>query len=785
MSHFFQENQWGERYLVTINRSDFTNVSSQHRFSQESRMDFSDKNRLYIVVGSDSGLLIQYLLRHAPGEGSRVVVIELDNVHDLISKATSAQLKKLNTKSGFPRVSLHRQSLWQAEVLDGAEHDWLANESVSLVASIACANDPVHEYFSLLAEARRVMAERQLQFRIHKGVRKYTSNQIRNSTGNLHPLMLSKTFGENRCAIVLGNDEPSKSHLDFAAQNADKLFIVALPEICQELARRGLRPDVVVNNEHQTHSELTEHFCRRWQDVLLIHPFYTSPDTLQLWPGPRRFLGDRLPWLDITAFDTDTQALLEGPMSCNIAVSVCASMGFSQIILGGVHFTTATAGDNAAETYRLNLPQTAEARMVNYTGQWISASQEQRCSLETMETLAARVKTSGQRITNLSQSAAASPSIEYIDKASLCLSGEKPDVIQLLSQDRNQPEAQPPAAKDKPQASLTAYRGIRKYAREALKLIQKAASEPTVDNFQRTSRQLLKLERRLSDASRRYIRTAERTSGFEKPRLYNYLATHDIRTLEELQIIHTYYASLDHFAADFIRAINALETLTQAEEKTHNKFTDTVETQGGICDVTKARGDSQRNLRNWLNTVFHLFNQQDRAELKTLHTILDRKQWLYPTLREFTAGLINELGKRSANAYAHYQNVINQCVHSAKQGRNLSHDTETMLEEALIRQAGLFPFLDTPSDALENLQSLSDCLPHFTVDYARALVSCGQSSVAHSVLKAHLEQYSEDRQARLLLHGLQAEIIAAREHSPAYQGTIKGALGAIMDGSTS
>ncbi|MFT5896277.1 MAG: hypothetical protein ACI8VW_003160, partial [bacterium] len=128
MSYQFSENQWGERYIDCLNRQTFVNERSEHYFSTHLDIDFSETNVFYIVVGCDSGLLIQYFQTHMTATGTRAVFVEPDDIHETII----AECADFLTKDGTPLsntanattqsdIRLHSNSRWSQEVLDGGD----------------------------------------------------------------------------------------------------------------------------------------------------------------------------------------------------------------------------------------------------------------------------------------------------------------------------------------------------------------------------------------------------------------------------------------------------------------------------------------------------------------------------------------------------------------------------------------------------------------------------------------------------------------------------------------
>ena len=94
MSYSFSENAWGEKYIEDINRTDFATTRSTDLFNQIFDFQLQEENCLFIVSGSDSGLLLPWLYQQKIGRGSRLVVVELDEVYRLVAPAYRGLLEQ-------------------------------------------------------------------------------------------------------------------------------------------------------------------------------------------------------------------------------------------------------------------------------------------------------------------------------------------------------------------------------------------------------------------------------------------------------------------------------------------------------------------------------------------------------------------------------------------------------------------------------------------------------------------------------------------------------------------
>ena len=77
------ENQFGDKYLFSVNRRNFEQLDYQTQFNKEFDKTFQQKDTLYVITGTDSGLLVKQLLKMLPEKGSAYLFIEFPEVIEL------------------------------------------------------------------------------------------------------------------------------------------------------------------------------------------------------------------------------------------------------------------------------------------------------------------------------------------------------------------------------------------------------------------------------------------------------------------------------------------------------------------------------------------------------------------------------------------------------------------------------------------------------------------------------------------------------------------------------
>ena len=72
-------NGFGEHYFEALNGATFQNTAAAEVFQQNFQDVLFQEAKFYIIIGTDSGLLPQYIQQHGPAKRSIYLFIELDD----------------------------------------------------------------------------------------------------------------------------------------------------------------------------------------------------------------------------------------------------------------------------------------------------------------------------------------------------------------------------------------------------------------------------------------------------------------------------------------------------------------------------------------------------------------------------------------------------------------------------------------------------------------------------------------------------------------------------------
>jgi len=324
----FITNSFGDRYLYSVNRNTFNNVGSDTLYNICYGDTLFRKYHLHIIIGTDSGLFINYVLKHDVPPGSRFLFIELDEVYQV--------LEEEGVLNDLPdHVMVSTKERWTEDALLFKIDDYIYIESALLHESLAAADAYLIEYRELLWTINLDFASLVYNIRVAVGNAVFIQRQLENLTENR--LNFSKHLEDRfkgKTAMILAGGPSLKAAIPWAKRNRDKVVIIAVSRICTQLLQENLVPHIIVSvDPHKVSFDVSKDMFSFADSSLFLHLYHVTPLLLGQWRGRNVFGGPLMPWQSGMNEDTLTYF---GPTVSNTALSFATYMGFSQIILAGV-----------------------------------------------------------------------------------------------------------------------------------------------------------------------------------------------------------------------------------------------------------------------------------------------------------------------------------------------------------------------------------------------------------------------------------------------------------------
>lgn len=808
MSFNIKVNDWGERFIEDINRTCFSDRSSSDYFSRYPIADFSQADTLFIIVGSDSGLLLDFAAKSGLGIGSRIVCIEPDKVFEyLVGQNRLARFVCPPVSNST--IGLYCESKWYDEVFDEDDFRWFLAGNVVVEESHGSRSDYLNIYMPLLRDTKKRVEGRKFNMKIRIQSRAFTNVQISNAADNHSPLQKSTVFGHGYTAVVLGGGPSFDESIDWIIKHQDQLFIIAVSRLCEHLQSLSLKPDMVVSIDPLQYSFDVGKHGLLWHDVPLVASYHACPALIQQWRGPHFTLGARLPWQRADGITYDNVVSTAGPSVGHTCIRVASQLGFTQILLCGIDFCYSaklnTHAKDSPESILQSLPSMCDDHLETYNGRIAGSQARLVYEWEALKRIGNSVNKHQPVIYNLSENAARVESIPLRPISEVVLPESKPDLSELVNDN---------ACSDKIEDLVKLQREVD-IAKRGFQRIYKLAkhADTIIDQLYNTQNEALtsnpldkldKLEEILSKYFDKYMRviryySAKQFTATQKPSGFEGMNDED-----KQQWIRAYYKITADSSIQFLTRLEKLLDRMQIRQREYSVNPDTEallsdwdrdRTPGRVLrflevgdltdssqllsrsehcihaspgmmqkalgflevlsnkDTELAKGLQSDNddITNNMRTVLYLFNTKKSDDLRTLISNLEGNAWPASVLAHFCNGLLSALEDNHAGSVGHFQQVIDACGDRLESGKSALASIIRLLEETLSRMTQCYLSLNDPSSACTTMGTLCELLPRYIASYAKLLHLTDNSQAAIELLTCYLDNYQDEWHAAIVL----------------------------------
>ncbi len=327
-------NQFGDQYLYEINRNTFNKVGSESLYSQL----FTDRNTpesdlfksdyCYLIIGSDSGQLIEYLLTKTLPENTVYLFIEPDGLLPLIHMRVDDKITDL---------PIHLCSFDQlSEQLDDCQgHLYFSRQNTALIRSFAAIDGFTADYLELAFQLENDLDKRRWDYRMLFALPLLFRRQLENLAENILPASLLNEKLSGKTAIILAAGPSLRQQLDWVKAQQHHLVIIAVSRILSTLKEWDITPDIIASVDPTllSYDDCNKLLPDYAETSLFLHSSHIVPNLLAEWPGQSLYLGDLFPW----ALDEPMNNIpATGPTVTHASIQAVIAMGFSRLLLLGV-----------------------------------------------------------------------------------------------------------------------------------------------------------------------------------------------------------------------------------------------------------------------------------------------------------------------------------------------------------------------------------------------------------------------------------------------------------------
>ncbi|QSX39726.1 6-hydroxymethylpterin diphosphokinase MptE-like protein [Shewanella cyperi] len=357
----FCTNIYGESYLFEVNQIAFDRYDSASVFKGHFEQELWDEDCFNVIIGTDSGLLVDYVLKHRKKDDSVFFFIELPELVDVIRA-------KVDTSTD-PKVVIFSADEWQERLDDFQLMKFIYKNKLKFFESLGARFEHFPAYHKLKYDSHATMERLSFYNKVTLGSEHFVIRQMQNVCENRLPAQgLEGIFRDCSCVILAGG--PSLDNcLGWVQTHRENLVVIAVSRIARRLQQVGLVPDVVVSVDPFDDSFDVSKEMLLWpSSVVFVNSYHVAPKLLGQWHGPSMYLGVRFPWhsqLNVTNFNS------AGPTVTNTALSFAIAAGFSQILLAGTDMCFSSDGF----THAKGSIEAAQGPLLTAEGIWVETNQ--------------------------------------------------------------------------------------------------------------------------------------------------------------------------------------------------------------------------------------------------------------------------------------------------------------------------------------------------------------------------------------------------------------------------
>lgn len=410
----WQHNADGEAFLYEVSRDRFATLAAEQVFARRFGSWLFEDDRMYVVLGTDSGLLPRYVSTQLDaGSTSRYVFVEHDEVLAALDErkpvfdarvtvCSLAELERCRSAAGFASFC------FRGRIFD------------RIVDSIGAEDD----YAGLYEELRAALALSQVKGRqvlqYSAGNQAFLEKQLLNAADHLRSIKEIYPAIDGRSVLLLAGGPSLDQHLPWIAAHRDAFVVIAVARIAGALAAYDIRPDFyAVVDPQQAMLDVARDALANSAGVPLLSSHHTSPALVANWRDEVFFDACRLPWKweHNMAFVSTA-----GPTVTHFALYIALTARAHAVYVAGMDLCFGGAGLQSHSVHSAEakagpaLGPIATRQVRTYAGDIADADIHLLIGGDSAAALARFGRERGIPVFNLSRSAAEVPGIEYLDR---------------------------------------------------------------------------------------------------------------------------------------------------------------------------------------------------------------------------------------------------------------------------------------------------------------------------------------------------------------------------------
>jgi hypothetical protein len=288
---------------------------------------FNKENQLYLIIGSDGGLILNFIAEVAK-KGQRFLVVDYQKIIEWIEENIKFDSDLIELLPANGDLSVLSSEKYQA---------YFYRNSISIQGAL-CVVDQVHPNYVQLWETYQANLNHYFYLNlvdIH-GSSGFINAQLINIADNQHSIHLLYQQFVGGVAMLLAGGPSLDDSITWIKKNRSKVTLFAVGRIAARLMKEKIVPDFICSVDPTEASfDNSRHLLKLDKHVIFLHAFHVNPRLLSQWKGRSFYHGRRFPWM-VKESDADKQLFAPGPTVTNTLLAFITHMGFEQIIFSGV-----------------------------------------------------------------------------------------------------------------------------------------------------------------------------------------------------------------------------------------------------------------------------------------------------------------------------------------------------------------------------------------------------------------------------------------------------------------
>ncbi len=384
------------------------------------------KDKLFVVLGTDSGLLLDYLATIS-SVGQRFIFLDYPEVIEYLYTTRDDLIGS--------KIELYNFEEFEFENLYKNHQDYVMRNAIILLKSLVVEEDK--GLYQGLFKAKQELFQRFLTDRYDNlDIKEKFDFQLDNVCDLVHPLSVIKGSLEGDIpGVVLGGGPSLDQAIPWLKENQSKVWIFAASRICKRLLKEGITPDFIgVFDPQPLMFEYAKEMYEFHDRSILITGEHPYPRLIRQWPGLKTYSRRRFPW----ARGSEDNFISDGPTVTNALFGIATYLGVSNFYLAGVDFCFTLEGichESDSIESKNQQRDSVDTTALNYRGEQVGTNIQLYHARNLFEEQFLRLRTLWPNLQahNLNDGAAVMEGIDYQSIDNVVLGADKFKVVEAFN----------------------------------------------------------------------------------------------------------------------------------------------------------------------------------------------------------------------------------------------------------------------------------------------------------------------------------------------------------------